>query len=305
MARPLNNFYFNPKLYDFLEPTGWPKEVVISKSKSEVLIGASVLIGGFLLPILLSCVIYLAMICRKRKYLTNKIEVLDDDIIHSENQIPGIFALASLNETNPNESLLTDNAEILISKKEFDSYKTDNNFGCNQVTEEPNDQGTSTSGIQNTSFHAQSDDNIQDQNPEIEKKFQVSVKSICTQRGTILDHYDSINNADNKNQDDIDLLLADQNKITQPQINTNIPVLVEVIQCANKDNNLLTQPQEEQKSVKESSVSYPTNNTDSDEKTEAQILAAKRSLITNLVVIGQSLLVNMAIPFLKKNIYYF
>jgi len=38
-----------------------------------------------------------------------------------------------------------------------------------------------------------------------------------------------------------------------------------------------------------------TNN-DSEEKTEAQILAAKRSLITNLVLIGQSLFIDMAMP---------
>jgi hypothetical protein len=36
--------------------------------------------------------------------------------------------------------------------------------------------------------------------------------------------------------------------------------------------------------------------TDAEKKTEAQILAAKRSLITNLVLIGQSLLIDVTIP---------
>jgi hypothetical protein len=36
--------------------------------------------------------------------------------------------------------------------------------------------------------------------------------------------------------------------------------------------------------------------TDAEKKTEAQILAAKRSLITNLVLIGQSLFIDMAMP---------
>jgi hypothetical protein len=40
--------------------------------------------------------------------------------------------------------------------------------------------------------------------------------------------------------------------------------------------------------------------TASEEKTEAQILAAKRSLITNLVLIGQSLLIDMTMPFIAK-----
>ena len=38
--------------------------------------------------------------------------------------------------------------------------------------------------------------------------------------------------------------------------------------------------------------------TDAETKTEAQILAAKRSLITNLVLIGQSLLIDVTIPFI-------
>jgi hypothetical protein len=40
--------------------------------------------------------------------------------------------------------------------------------------------------------------------------------------------------------------------------------------------------------------------TASEEKTEAQILAAKRSLITNLVLIGQSLLIDMTMTFIAK-----
>ncbi len=39
--------------------------------------------------------------------------------------------------------------------------------------------------------------------------------------------------------------------------------------------------------------------TDSEEKT-SQVLAAKRSLITNLVLIGQFLLTDMAMPFIAK-----
>jgi hypothetical protein len=47
-------------------------------------------------------------------------------------------------------------------------------------------------------------------------------------------------------------------------------------------------------------INHPKNKrniitrTDSEEKTDAQILAAKRSLITNLVLIGQSLVTGMA-----------
>jgi len=75
------------------------------------------------------------MICRKRKIMINKIEVFDDEMIHSENQVPRIFAISSINKTNTIEGVPTDNAEMLTSREEFYTNKVD----CNQVTEEPND----------------------------------------------------------------------------------------------------------------------------------------------------------------------
>ena len=58
-------------------------------------------------------------------------------------------------------------------------------------------------------------------------------------------------------------------------------------------------------------INHPKHNkelctgADSEEKTEAQILAAKRSLITNLVLIGQSLLIDMAMPLISKEYFSF
>jgi hypothetical protein len=49
----------------------------------------------------------------------------------------------------------------------------------------------------------------------------------------------------------------------------------------------------------------PFSLTESDEQTEAQALAAKRSLITNLVLIGQFLLTDMAMPFIAKEYLLF
>ncbi len=63
----------------------------------------------------------------------------------------------------------------------------------------------------------------------------------------------------------------------------------------------------EQISCHSNTINRPKNKrnispkTASEEKTEAQILAAKRSLITNLVLIGQSLLIDMTMPLITKD----
>jgi hypothetical protein len=73
--------------------------------------------------------------------------------------------------------------------------------------------------------------------------------------------------------------------------------MVEEIQLTTNVNKLPTLLQAEHTDY---SINYPNNKKDSDENTEAQILSAKRSLITNLVLIGQSILIVLAIPIIEK-----
>jgi hypothetical protein len=67
--------------------------------------------GSYLLPIIFSCVIYVALICRKRKNFENKIECFDDEIIHSEH--PKFGMMVSENYTRePTDLIINKDAVV-------------------------------------------------------------------------------------------------------------------------------------------------------------------------------------------------
>jgi hypothetical protein len=89
------------------------------------------------------------------------------------------------------------------------------------------------------------------------------------------------------------------------QTNSKPAAMEEDIQCTSNENKLPSPIREEHKFAKHNFGYNPTPNTDLDEKTEAQVLVAKRSLITNIVLITQSLVINLTIPFIAKKYLLF
>jgi hypothetical protein len=274
-------------------------------SKSKSIIGAIVAIGCYYLPIILSGVIYVTLICSKRKMLKNKIEALDDEIINSENQVLGNIVLdhqlgKNLNSIPKNDVILlkeanSHNAEILNGNQEVEIQNSKDDCDVNKLTEEVKD--TSTSHLKAENNHeisnVNSDENILQMQQENELNVPVVLNCLSLERSTPSPSYDSIEIANDIATADIDL----KPKHDKQKTNSIQLVMVQEIQPTNNDKNLPTLLQAEHK---DNSINYPNNKTDSDENTEAQILAAKRSLITNLVLIGQSLLIALAIPIIEK-----
>jgi hypothetical protein len=58
---------------------GWPKVPVMSKSRKEVLIFISLILGSLLLPILISCVIYLKLLCYKKRWFKNQVAISNEE----------------------------------------------------------------------------------------------------------------------------------------------------------------------------------------------------------------------------------
>ena len=62
---------------------GWPKETIVKKSKEHILAGALTAVGSYLLPIILSCGVYSALICRKNRFLKSRVgvQVIEPQVI--------------------------------------------------------------------------------------------------------------------------------------------------------------------------------------------------------------------------------
>jgi hypothetical protein len=54
---------------------GWPKETPLSKPLDQLLAFSLIILSGFLLPIIISCIIYVKIIFYKKRRLKNKVKI--------------------------------------------------------------------------------------------------------------------------------------------------------------------------------------------------------------------------------------
>jgi hypothetical protein len=129
-------------------------------SKSKTIIGAIVALGCYYLPIILSGVIYVTLICSKRKMLKNKIEALDDGMIISENQVQGNVTSdhqfrKTINSIPKNKVTLLKaahsqhNAEIAIVNQEVEIQNGHHDCDDNQLLKEVTENDTSQNKAEN------------------------------------------------------------------------------------------------------------------------------------------------------------
>ena len=57
-----------------LQFTGWPKIAILTLPREKVIIALSTIVCSYLVPILISCFVYVAMICIKKRKFFNKVE---------------------------------------------------------------------------------------------------------------------------------------------------------------------------------------------------------------------------------------
>jgi hypothetical protein len=58
----------------YIITTGWPKVLVLTLSKDKVVLAFAAILCTFLFPILISCLLYVAMICIKKRQFQNRID---------------------------------------------------------------------------------------------------------------------------------------------------------------------------------------------------------------------------------------
>jgi hypothetical protein len=58
----------------YIITTGWPKVLVLTLSKDKVVLAFAAILSTFLFPILISCLLYVAMICIKKRQFQNRID---------------------------------------------------------------------------------------------------------------------------------------------------------------------------------------------------------------------------------------
>jgi len=270
------------------------------KSKSNTIISSLVAMCCYILPIVLSGIIYVALICNKRKILKNKIGPSDNKTINSENEVPEhIVSDYNLRETSSfivnNQAELVqavplDNAEMPIDKHDAEIEND-----CSQISNDLKVIGDSEINEENNpiTLNARAVQNILQKQQENRRKVPVITNCLSKEIDLLSDNYKRKDNPEKAKTVKIYIEMAEQNQ----QINSKPAAMEEDIQCTSNENKLPSPIKEEHKH----NFSYnPTPNTDLDEKTEAQVLAAKRSLITNLVLIAQSLVINLTIPFIAK-----
>jgi len=99
---------------DIIKISGWPKVQILSNSWYEILILIIISTGCFLLPILISCFIYLKLICNKKKWFQNRVSLTNE----------GSFD-KNLDVTNPEGSINQELASIVPtqSKREIEVEK--------------------------------------------------------------------------------------------------------------------------------------------------------------------------------------
>ncbi len=59
--------------------SGWPRVAVLSKSWNEILVFFLIICSSFLLPIFISCLVYLKLICNKKKWFQNEITFKNEE----------------------------------------------------------------------------------------------------------------------------------------------------------------------------------------------------------------------------------
>ena len=82
-------------MFELFYLTGWPKETILLKPRSELLFGTIIFIGCCMLPIVISCGLYLALIKARKKLFLNKIEPVNTADVELRNN-PVLFSKALL-----------------------------------------------------------------------------------------------------------------------------------------------------------------------------------------------------------------
>ncbi len=249
----IKGIFKNQNINDYLVPTGWPKEAIFTKPKSQIKIIFSVATGSYLLSFILSCVIYVGMICRKTIIWKNTIEPLDEDIFLSENPIPGRVA-SDFHMREPSNSIsqsgnfTSDNLNIVDlenGNQEVEIENSHHDFDCFQSTEEPKDatesKVESNIGQDLLILTSTSSKTIQQQLQENKSRNStVSLKSFGSVKSTVPDTQDSVM-ADSKRTVLMDLKQMNQNQSPNQQIikNESLIIVEADIQC---ESNLSSFP---------------------------------------------------------------
>jgi hypothetical protein len=208
--------------------------------------------GSYLLPIILSCVIYVVMICRKRKILRNKIEVVDEEIINSEHQIPGIL-LADFHKEeisksvlrNPKEDFISihfESSKITVGNQEHETKNTE--YDCNSKTYQSKvREETKESNIEYISDGQAFDLNVANIQQEPDNVLTIVMNSLDRVESTLEDIcvYDSIQ-INNTKPVEIDLGNVDKNltPMQEMSINESEIIVADEKQFKNNLSNLPT-----------------------------------------------------------------
>ena len=76
--------------------TGWPRETILLKPRSELLFASFICIGCFMLPVLISCGLYLALIKARKKIFINKIGAVNPANVEDLHSNPVMISEALL-----------------------------------------------------------------------------------------------------------------------------------------------------------------------------------------------------------------
>jgi hypothetical protein len=273
------------------------------KSKSNTIISAFVAMCCYILPIVLSGIIYVALICNKRKILKNKIGPSDNKLVNSENEVlEHIVSDYNLRETSSfivnNQAQLVQAVHLDTAEMPVDKQVAEIENDCSQISNDlkVTDNSEITEENKPITLNARGVQNILQKQQENRRKVPVITNCLSKETGLLSDNYRRRDNPDKTKTVQIYIEMVEQNQ----QINSKPAAMEEDIQYTRNENKLPSPIKEEHKFVKHNFSYNLTPNTDLDEKTEAQVLAAKRSLITNLVLIAQSLVINLTIPFIAK-----